>query len=129
MTRRWDSRMAVRVGTLLFPLAGLILLWRSSNFSRARKFFATVGILLFTPVWCAAVIALLHAVGGLQVEFRGGMVPALTFRKTAPDYAALEASRARQRFQSVAAFRNATNSTASMWNGFRSARRDTCPPT
>src|SRR5436190_12933640 len=99
MTRRWNSRLAVRLGTLLFPLAGIALLWRSSNFSLARKIFGTIGILLFTPVWCAGLLLLLHASAGLEIEFRGGMVPRLTFSKTVPDYAALETHRTHQRSQ------------------------------
>ncbi len=115
----------MRFGTLLFPPAGLVLLWRSSEFSVGRKIFGTIGIVLFSLVWGAAVVLLMMRFCGLQVEFRGGMIPRLTFSNTVPDYAALEASRARQRASGSPVV--GTNSIASRslyWNGFRGPRRD-----
>jgi outer membrane protein assembly factor BamB len=114
----------VRLGTLICPLAGLALLWRSSSFSTSRKIFATFGIILFVPVWSAGVVLILHLIAGLEVEFRGGMVPRLTFSKTAPDYEALEASRARQRATTVLEPARLSSSTVAAWNGFRGPRRD-----
>src|SRR5438477_2243750 len=125
MSNRWNSPGAVRFGTLLFPPAGLVLLWRSSEFSIARKIFGTIGIVLFSLIWSALVVLLLMQFCGLQVEFRGGTIPRLTFCKTVPDYAALETSRARQRTSSTPV--TGTNSKASQsayWNGFRGPRRD-----
>ena len=62
---------------------------------------------------------------GLQVEFRGGMIPRLTFSKTLPDYAALEANRARQRASSSAVMStNSLLARSAYWNGFRGPRRD-----
>src|SRR5437773_10915947 len=125
MSNRWNSRGAVRFGTLLFPPAGLVLLWRSSEFSVGRKIFGTVGIFLFSLIWSTLALVLMMRFCGLQVEFRGGMIPWLTFAKTLPNYAALEASRARQRASGTAVI--GTNSTAARsayWNGFRGPRRD-----
>ena len=125
MSNRWNSPGAVRFGTLLFPPAGLVLLWRSSEFSAARKILGTIGILLFSVIWSALVVLLLMQFCGLQVEFRGGRIPRLTFSKTVPDYAALETSRARQRASGTPV--TGTNSIASQsayWNGFRGPRRD-----
>jgi outer membrane protein assembly factor BamB len=124
MTQRWNWRATLRLATLLFPLAGLVLLWRSPVCSVGRKIFGTVGIILFIPVWAAGVVLLLHAVAGLEVEFRGGMVPRLTFSKTQPDFAALEANRAKQRTINAAASPSLTNSSQSVWNGFRGPRRN-----
>ena len=125
MSNRWNSPGAVRFGTLLFPPVGLVLLWRSSEFSAARKILGTIGILLFSVIWSALVVLLLMQFCALQVEFRGGTIPRLTFSKTVPDYAALETSRARQRTSSTPV--TGTNSKASQsayWNGFRGPRRD-----
>src|SRR5689334_23304358 len=125
MSKQWTSRGAVRCGTLLFPPAGLVLLWRSSEFSVGRKISGTIGIALFLLIWSGLVVLLLIQFCGLQVEFRGGMIPRLTFAKTVPDYAALEASRARQRANSGSVI--STNSAAThsaYWNGFRGPRRD-----
>src|SRR5689334_19085007 len=122
MAQRWQSRRAVRFGTLLFPPAGLGLLWRSSAFSFARKIFGTAGILLFCIPWSVAVIFLMVQFCGLQVEFTGGMVPQLTFHKTLPNYAALEASRAQQKQLRPNAGQVTNSST--YWNGFRGPLRD-----
>jgi outer membrane protein assembly factor BamB len=122
MAQPWHSRRAVRFGTLLFPPGGLVLLWRSSEFSFARKIFGTIGILLFCIPWSVAVIFLMVQFCGLQVEFTGGMVPQLTFHKTLPNYAALEASRSQQRQLSPRAAQ-VTNSSG-YWNGFRGPLRD-----
>src|SRR3954469_1021399 len=117
MSQRWHSRRAVRLGTLLFPPAGLVLLWRSFEFSVRRKIFGTFGVILFSIPWSAAVLFLMVKFCGLQVEFTGGMVPGLTFQKTLPNYAALEASRARQK--SVASPTHQDSISSSYWNGFR----------
>lgn len=61
---------------------------------------------------------------GLQIEFRGGMIPQLTFSKTLPNYAALEASRARQRASGTPIGTNSTSAQSAYWNGFRGPRRD-----
>src|SRR5436190_1799573 len=125
MSKRWNSRGAVRFGTLLFPPGGLVLLWRSSEFSVGRKIFGTMGVALFSLIWSALVVLLMMCFCGLQVEFRGGTIPRLTFSKTVPDYAALEASRARQHVSGTLVI--GTNSIASRsayWNGFRGPRRD-----
>jgi len=122
MAQSWNSRRAVRVGTWVFPPAGLILLWRSSEFSIGRKLFGTLGVLLISVVWSAAVIFLMVQFCGLQVEFRGGLIPALTFHKTLPNYAALERSRAQSRPSSLTA--GVGTNASSYWNGFRGPRRD-----
>src|SRR3954469_25113970 len=72
---------AVRVATLVFPPAGLVLLWRRSEVSIARKVFGTVGILLFSVIWSALIVLFMIEFCGLEVEFRGGTIPRLTFTK------------------------------------------------
>jgi len=114
----------VRLATLLFAPVGLVLLWRSSNFSAARKILGTIGILLFSVIWSALVVLFLMQFCGLQVEFRGGTIPRLTFSKTLPDYAALEASRASQRAHGNQFATNFPAARSAYWNGFRGPRRD-----
>src|SRR6185436_19924246 len=120
---RYHSLHAVRVGTLLFPPAGLILLWRSSQIGLARKIFGSVGIGLYSLIYAGLVVWILHRFFGLRTEFRGGMVPRWTFHKTLPDYDALEASRAKQKQAGTSAPRPASSAKDS-WPGFRGNDRD-----
>src|SRR4051812_39469343 len=122
MSGKWESRGRIRIATLLLPLAGLVLLWRSGEFSRGRKLFGSTAILLFLVPWSALIIFLLIRFGGLEVEFRGGLVPRLTFHKTLPNYAALEANRVAQRSAAVGSTNRAV--TSSYWSGFRGPLRD-----
>src|SRR2546426_144324 len=94
---KYHSLLAVRVRALLFPPAGLPLLWRSSQIGLGRKIFGTLGIILYVLPYSALAVVLLHRFCGLEYEFRGGVVPRLTFHKTVPDYDALDASRAKQK--------------------------------
>ena len=122
-SNRWQSLGAVRVGTLLFPPAGLLLLWRSSQISLARKVFGTLGIVFYSIIYTAMVVFLLCRFCGLQYEFRGGLVPRFTFHKTLPDYRALEANRAQQKQSPFAPATSSVPSnppiTAASWPAFR----------
>jgi outer membrane protein assembly factor BamB len=69
-------------------------LWRSSV-KVWRKTLGTFGILLYSLLYAAVVIWLLVRFTGLEVEWRGGYVPRLTYHKTKPDYDALERHRAK----------------------------------
>lgn len=114
----------VRFATLLFPPLGLVLLWRLREIGFGRKLLGTAGILLFSILYLAGIVALLMLWGGLEIEWRGGFPPVLTFRKTKPDYAAVEAHRARQ---SSAALEPATVSvvvSTNYWTDFRGPHRD-----
>jgi len=75
------------------PLA-LMLLWRSCLKLR-RKILGTIGIALFSALYAALIVFLLIRFTGLKIEWRG-YVPALTYRKTAPNYAVVERHRAQQ---------------------------------
>src|SRR3954447_22799349 len=94
---RWQSLGTIRLGTLLFPPAGLVLLWRSSQISVGRKIFGTIGICFYSVIYRALLLITLCRFFGLQYEFRGGMVPRFTYHKTLPDYGALDAHRAQQK--------------------------------
>jgi len=97
-----------------------MVLWLTKGISTGRKLFASLVILLYTPVYVVAIIIILWKFFGLQYEFRGSGVPALTWRKTLPDYDKLRASREAQR-KSTAAI---TNTGAGHWTGFRGPSRD-----
>jgi len=86
----------IRIASLLFPPLGLLLLWRSDQVSLGRKIFGTVGIGLYCLPYTAAVVALLMRFTGLELEWRGGFPPVLTWHKTHPNFEAVEASRRAQ---------------------------------
>ena len=86
----------IRIATLLCPPAGLWLLWQNRDLSLGRRFLGTLGTLLYSLLYAAGVVLLLMQFTPLQIEWRGGFPPVLTFRKTNPDYQAVEAHRRRQ---------------------------------
>src|SRR5690242_468049 len=88
--------LRLRLATLLFPPLGLVLLWRSSV-KVWRKILGTFGILLYLLLYAGVVIWFLVRYTGLEVEWRGGYVPRLTYYKTKPDYDALERDRAKHK--------------------------------
>src|SRR5437773_4232346 len=89
------SGLRLRLAILLFPPLGLFLLWRSVT-KVWRKILGTFGILLYSLLYAGVITWLLVRFTGLEVEWRGGYVPRLTYHKTKPDYDALERDRARQ---------------------------------
>ena len=107
----------IRLHTLWLPPLGLWLLWRNRDLRWPRKLFGTVGIALYSIIYIAAVVALLAI--GMKWEFRGGTLPYLTFRKTLPNYAALEASRRTQMKSASSA-----TGTNAYWTGFRGPNQD-----
>lgn len=119
MTRPF-SPFRLRVATLLFPPWGLVLLWRSPQ-TAGKKLLGTAGILLFGIPYSAVLVFLLVRFAGLQIEWRGGYLPALTRQRTAPDYAALERNRAQNQPAPVT---NAPAVHSDYWNGFRGPNRD-----
>jgi outer membrane protein assembly factor BamB len=88
------SGFRLRLATLLFPPLGLFLLWRSSV-KVWRKILGTFGVLFYALLYVGVVTWLLVRFTGLEVEWRGGYVPRLTYHKTKPDYEALERDRAK----------------------------------
>ena len=112
--------LRLRVATLLFPPWGLILLWSGPD-SLRQKLLGTLGILLYGLPYSALLLFLLIRFAGLQIEWRGGYLPALTRQPTAPDYAALERSRAQSQSAPVT---NTAGVDSVYWNGFRGPNRD-----
>src|SRR5262252_5954479 len=90
-----ESGLRLRLATVLFPPLGLFLLWRGPG-RIGRKILGSIGVLLFSVSYAALIIWLLIRYTGLEVEWRGGYVPRLTYYKTRPDYDALERDRARR---------------------------------
>jgi outer membrane protein assembly factor BamB len=109
------------LSALVCPAWGLVRLWRHPALSRGQKLLWTAGLGLYSILYAGAVLGVL-VLAGLKVEFRGGRMPALTFRKTVPDYEALEASRARQRQTTQPAPGSLQGGI--YWTGFRGPRRD-----
>src|SRR5262245_37663028 len=101
----------LRIATLLCPPAGLWLLWRNSELRLGRRILGTLGIALYSLPYAAGIVFLLMQFTSLQVEWRGGFPPVLTFRKTNPDYEAVEAHRRKQAGETNA-IPNATPSVA-----------------
>ncbi len=81
----------LRFTTLAFPPAGLWLLWRGPA-TRGRKLLGTLGVGLFSLVYAAAILFLLHKFAGLKFEMQGRPIPVPTWQVT--DYARLEKARA-----------------------------------
>jgi len=50
----------------------------------------TLGLLLYSALYTALIIWLLIEFTGLEIEWRGGYLPAFTYHKTIPNYAAVE---------------------------------------
>jgi PQQ enzyme repeat. len=113
------SALRLRLATLLFPPYGLVLLWRTPR-RLWRKLLGTLGILLFAVLYCALIALLLVRAGALKIEWRGGYAPALTWRKSQPDYEALERNRASQ----SALLGNVALASTLPWPGFRGPNRD-----
>src|SRR5947207_2472691 len=105
----------VATAALLPPLA-LVLLWlRPVRF--LPRLLGTLGLLALTGGYAALVIWVLIRFTGLEVEWRGGYIPTLTYNKTRADFAALERSRAQSRVSSATTNTFKEQSTA-YWTSF-----------
>ena len=111
----------IRIVSLLFPPLGLVLLGRSRQIPPRRRILGAIGIGFYSVLYAAAVVGLLMWLTGLELEWRGGFPPVLTWRKTHPNYEAVEASR---RAQSKTAARPQTPQARVCWPGFRGPDRD-----
>src|SRR5258705_1647027 len=129
--RKPHGALVLRLVTLLLPPLGLLLLWRAPR-KVSRKILGTLGIALFSLLYAGLVIFLLVRFTGLQIEWRGGYVPALTYQKTAPNYEAREKHRALGAgvqgsdpgdFLSAISSSNVGKAEAS-WPGFRGPQRN-----
>ena len=120
----WPALKRIRLATLLLPPLGLVMLWRSGELRLKRKLLGTLGVLLYSLIHATLIVFILMQVAGLEIEWRGGFPPVLTFAKTKPDYAAVEAHRERVK-QTSAALSNTSVATATpYWTDFRGPNRD-----
>src|SRR5580700_11325288 len=121
--RRHSLRMKkIRIASLLFPPLGLLLLWRSVEVSLPRKILGTFGIVLYSAIYSAGIVALLMLATGLEAEWVGPYIPILTWHKTVPNYDAVEANRRTQSKTPVGPLESSTEKVD--WPGFRGAHRD-----
>src|SRR5688572_8405456 len=109
------SLKKIRLATLLLPPVGLVLLWRDREVRIGRKLLGTLGVLLYSIVYAAIVVVILMTTAGMEVEWRGGFPPVLTFKKTKPDYEAVEAHRHRQTNQLVESVQTKVPGTSAYW--------------
>ena len=100
------------------------MLWRQRDASLGRKLLGTLGMALYSLIPASAVVLLLIRFAGLEIEWRGGFPPVLTFHKTKPDYAAVEASRAKQKNIATPASALPRVVGSNDWTDFRGPDRD-----
>ena len=108
---------------VVFPPLGLLLLRTNRNLTRRGRMLAAAGLMLYLIPYTVGVIWLLVALGGVEVEWRGGLGPSLVRRKTAPNYLELETDRAGQEARRAHVSPTAPAPAAS-WTDFRGPRRD-----
>lgn len=113
---------AIRLTTLIAPPLGLVLLWRSRQIPQKQKLLGTFGILLFSVLYAAGILAILVQFFRLELEWRGGFPPVPTWNKTLPNYAAVESDRARK--NSVAKSDSGSAKNPAYWTDFRGPNRD-----
>jgi len=116
-----------RFAGYVFPPLGLWLLWRSKTRPGA-KLIGTAGLLLYSFLYAGVIVFLLIRFTGLEVEWPGGYMPRLTYRRTKADYTALERDRNRRMSGSTSAIAALSDSNrrdgSIYWSGFRGPRRD-----
>ncbi len=122
----WPALKRIRLATLLLPPLGLVMLWRNGEVKLKRKLLGTLGILLYSLIYATLIVFILMQVAGLEIEWRGGFPPVLTFAKTKPDYAAVEAHRARMKEAALTPVLTNLPRTAARpyWTDFRGPNRD-----
>jgi outer membrane protein assembly factor BamB len=111
----------IRLISFVFPPLGLVLLWRSDQARLRRKIFSTIGVVLYSILYAGMIVAVLMFLTGLELEWRGGFPPVLTWHKTHPDYNAVEASR---RTQPKSPAAPPASGAQADWPGFRGPQRD-----
>ena len=117
-------RARFRTWMLLLPPVGIVFLWLSAA-RLWRKLAGTVGLAIMSIVYVVVIIFLLIRFTGLEVEWRGGYMPALTYHKTKPNFEALERSRkATAPSPSTNAAANEPGSSKPYWTSFRGPLND-----
>ncbi|MEQ2008222.1 MAG: PQQ-binding-like beta-propeller repeat protein [Limisphaerales bacterium] len=113
----------LRLVTLVFPPAGLWLLWRGPT-TLGRKLLGTLGIVLFALPYTALILFLLHKFTGLRFEMQGRPIPVPTWQVT--DYERLEKARSAKGNSAISKPQVAVTKTAAApyWTDFRGPKRD-----
>lgn len=122
MPDHFRIRLIVALGVAAVVLPLIVFLLRGGARTRKKQFASVVASALLGLVFGAIAILLLIRYGGLEMEWRGGYVPVLTWKKTKPDFDALARDRAKQAKLPLAAA--VTTHGETVWNGFRGGRRD-----
>lgn len=122
MSGKTSSAVLLRVYGFLFPPLGLVMLWLGGR-SLGRRIFGTLVLLLYCIPYTALILWLLIRFTGLEVEWRGGYLPAFTYSKTVPNFDAVERSRAEQAKNAIPTNR-ADSFPPAYWTDFRGPNRD-----
>jgi len=109
--------MGIRLATLAFPPAGLLILLRSRPSAR-ELVPGLLFIALYSVVYGTLIVAALLKAQLLHLEWRGTGIPSVTPHPTRPDFDKLESHRDAQR---LPVSTNRTGGT--YWSGFRGANR------
>src|SRR5260370_14698507 len=123
------SGKMVLLAAVLFPPAGLVLLWLRSGPQLIRRLLGSLAITGWGVVWGVACLFLFF---GLRMQVDGsGTKPLFYFGKQESHYETLEASRAAQRTPVapviepvLEAPKPAATAPKPYWTGFRGPRRD-----
>src|SRR5882724_3629792 len=108
------------LGIFLLPLIFIAL--RRGRRTVLKNLMSGCAMFLLLLVGCSWVILALIRFAGLEMEWRGGYVPIVTWHKTKPDFGALERSRSQQtNLQQTSTNLNKLNAN---WPGFRGANDD-----
>src|SRR3954464_7196191 len=119
-------RPRFRSWMLLLPPLGIIFLWVSAG-RLWRKLAGTLALGILSLAYAAVIVFLLIRFTGLEVEWRGGYLPALTYHKTRPNFEALERSRTKigtGAEPNRTPMSNAAASSEPYWTSFRGPLND-----
>ncbi len=122
MPKHFLIHLIITLAVLVVALPLTLFLLRFGPRTWKKKFTGILASLLLGLVCAAIGILLLIRYAGLEMEWRGGYVPVLTWRKTKPNFDALAQNRAQQAKLSPAPA-VVIHGTAN-WTGFRGPRRD-----
>ncbi|HEX3801174.1 MAG TPA: PQQ-binding-like beta-propeller repeat protein [Verrucomicrobiae bacterium] len=113
-------------GLLIAIVVLPVLVWalRRGQRNRIKKFFGGCAWFFLGAVVFAWVILFLIRFGGLEIEWRGGYVPVVTWNKTKTDFAAVESNRLAQEKLAQPPAAVETNRIHANWPGFRGSQMD-----
>src|SRR5262245_7383066 len=113
--------MKRRAAALLLPPYGLLRLWSGTS-RLSLKIVGTIAHLFLSLLYLAGIVFFLIEFTGLKIEWRGGYLPALTYGKTMPNYAAVESTRGKGAGRPASSSKQ--DQTNAYWTGFRGPLRN-----